>query len=295
LPKTWATTANNPFQPYAPLPPTVYGPAPTNYAISPTLPAGMSLDPNTGIISGPPSAYKVMTPYTITCKYAAFPDYLAIKSISALEYPVINIDPANTLAMFDNYQSIGEFNVTNDWDPFDVGGLTRTINDDGYLYLDQNGSVAYGVFYPTLTNDHRVFEMRMKILSPGAKSFWVYTYNEAGSPGFHSTFLQMPWNDARDDGQFHVYQIDLSKASNYKINSSWVTYFAYFAGGPPNFSFQVDYMRFGTLATRSLQAELQLDGQVKVSWPASANAAWTPRCGAASSSTRRSHASSKRR
>jgi hypothetical protein len=114
--------------------------------------------------------------------------------------------------------------------------------------------------------------MRMKILNPGAKSFWVYTYNEAGAPGFHSTFLQMPWDDARDDGQFHVYQIDLGKASNYKIDSSWVTYFAYLAGGPPNFSFQVDYMRFGTLATRSLQAELQLDGQVKVSWPASANA-----------------------
>ena len=33
----------------------------------------------------------------------------------------------------------------------------------------------------------------------------------------------------------------------------------------------MDYIRFGTLATRSLQAELQLDGQVKVSWPASGN------------------------
>ena len=91
------------------------------------------------IISGPPTAYKVMTQYTITCKYAAFPDSVATKSIAALEDPVIRIDPANTLATFDNYQSIGEYNVTNDWDPFDVGGLTRTINDDGYLYLDQNG------------------------------------------------------------------------------------------------------------------------------------------------------------
>ena len=102
--------------------------------------------------------------------------------------------------------------------------------------------------------------------------FGCTTYNEAGSPGFNSTFLQIPWDDARDDGQFHVYQIDLTRASNYQIDSSWVTYFAYFAGGPPNFSLQVDYIRFGTLATRSLQAELQLDGQVKVSWPASANA-----------------------
>lgn len=272
LPKTWATTANNPFQPSAPLAPTVYGPAPTNYVISPSLPAGMSLDPVTGVISGPPTAYKVMTQYTVTCQYAAFPDHLATKSISALEDPVIHIDPANTLAMFDNYQSIGEFDVANDWDPFNVGGLTISINDDGYLYLDQTANVAYGIWSPTLTNDHRVFEMRMKILDPGAKSFWVYTYNESGSPGFHSTFLQMPWDDGRDDGQFHVYQIDLSKASNYRINSSWTTYFAYFAGGPPNFRFQVDYVRFGTLATRALEAALQLDGQVKVSWPASANA-----------------------
>ena len=86
--------------------------------------------------------------------------------------------------------------------------------------------------------------------------------------GFNSVFLQIPWDDARNDGQFHVYQIDLTRASNYRF-TMWNIYFAFFTS--PELSLQVDYIRLGTLATRSLQAELQLDGQVKVSWPASGN------------------------
>ena len=105
--------------------------------------------------------------------------------------------------------------MANDWDPFDVGKLTRTINDDGYLYLDQNAgqNVACAIWYPhyTQTNDHRVLEMRIKILAPGGQECLVADLQEAGAPGFNSTFLQIPWDDARNDGQFHVYQIDLSK------------------------------------------------------------------------------------
>ena len=176
--KTFGTNSANPFQPYSPLPPIVSGPAPTNYAISPTLPAGMSLDPVTGVISGPPTLYKVMTPYTVTCKYAAFPDAVATKSIAALEDPQIRIDPVNTLETYDNWQTMGEFNVANDWDPFDPSNMTRTINDDGYLYLDQNvGQIVAGaIWYPQYaqTNDHRVLEMRVKILAPGGKSVWLY-------------------------------------------------------------------------------------------------------------------------
>jgi hypothetical protein len=167
---------------------------------------------------------------------------------------------------------MGEFNVANDWDPFDVINMTRTINDDGYLLLDQNvGQIVAGaIWYPQYaqTNDHRVLEMRVKILAPGGRSVWLTDYEEKYQTGFNSVFLQIPWDDARNDGQFHVYQIDLTRASNYRF-TRWYTYFAFFT--TPEVSLQVDYLRLGTLATRSLQAELQLDGQVKVSWPASGN------------------------
>ncbi len=265
LPKTFATNTAQPFQPYAPLTPTVYGPAPTNYAVSPTLPAGMSLDPLTGVISGPPTAYQVMTPYTITCKYAAFPDYLATKSIAALEDPQVRIDPPNTLAMFDNYQSIGEFNVADDWAPFEVISMTRNIPDDGYLYLDTDAAFALCNWHPELTDDHRVIEMRINIVSPGANTLWLPTYHEAGQPGFHNTFLQIPWDEARNDGNFHVYQIDLNRASNYKIDFLGM-YWAY--GGAPTLSLQVDYIRFGTLAPAA-KAVLSVERQgadLKISW-----------------------------
>src|SRR5580658_7534540 len=37
-----------------------------SYSISPSLPAGLSLNPNTGIISGTPTVVSPMTAYTIT-------------------------------------------------------------------------------------------------------------------------------------------------------------------------------------------------------------------------------------
>jgi len=42
----------------------------TNYSVSPTLPAGLSIDPNTGVISGTPSAAAPADTYTVTASNA---------------------------------------------------------------------------------------------------------------------------------------------------------------------------------------------------------------------------------
>jgi hypothetical protein len=42
----------------------------TNYSVSPTLPAGLSIDPNTGVISGTPSAAALADTYTVTASNA---------------------------------------------------------------------------------------------------------------------------------------------------------------------------------------------------------------------------------
>jgi hypothetical protein len=109
--------------------------------------------------------------------------------------------------MFDNYQSIGEFDVAGDWIPFDVGGMTRTINDDGYCYLDQTASVAYGIWSPTLTNDHRVFEMRNLIASSEHASIrdrmhdrlldWM---NDTRDPFRGYCWERRPWRASRRRG-----------------------------------------------------------------------------------------------
>jgi Putative Ig domain len=51
--------------PYGPYPPAGNGTV-TGYAVSPALPAGLTLDPTTGVISGTPSAAAPETTYTIT-------------------------------------------------------------------------------------------------------------------------------------------------------------------------------------------------------------------------------------
>jgi hypothetical protein len=51
--------------PYGPYPPSVTGTV-TGYSVSPDLPAGLRLDPNTGVISGTPLAASSGTTYTVT-------------------------------------------------------------------------------------------------------------------------------------------------------------------------------------------------------------------------------------
>jgi Putative Ig domain len=51
--------------PYGPYPPSVTGTV-TGYSVSPALPAGLTLDPNSGVISGTPLAASSGTTYTVT-------------------------------------------------------------------------------------------------------------------------------------------------------------------------------------------------------------------------------------
>ncbi len=51
--------------------PSVSGTAPFTFAVSPSLPAGLSLDTSTGVISGQPSAMSARTAYTVTASNSA--------------------------------------------------------------------------------------------------------------------------------------------------------------------------------------------------------------------------------
>ena len=54
-------------QPISALSPSVVGPV-ASYAVSPALPAGLSLNSSTGVISGAPTAIIVKTTYTVTAQ-----------------------------------------------------------------------------------------------------------------------------------------------------------------------------------------------------------------------------------
>ena len=55
--------------PFGPSPPTVSGTV-TGYSVSPALPAGLTLDPTSGVISGTPLAGSPATTYVITASNA---------------------------------------------------------------------------------------------------------------------------------------------------------------------------------------------------------------------------------
>jgi Putative Ig domain len=61
----YAVGAGEVGSPYGPYPPSVTGTV-TGYSVSPDLPAGLRLDPNTGVISGTPLAASSGTTYTVT-------------------------------------------------------------------------------------------------------------------------------------------------------------------------------------------------------------------------------------
>jgi len=65
-----------------PLTPTTTGGAPTGYSISPALPAGLSINAATGVISGTPTVLSAATSYTITATYASGPSTTANISIT---------------------------------------------------------------------------------------------------------------------------------------------------------------------------------------------------------------------
>lgn len=62
---------NEPITPNSPV--LLGGGTVTGYAIAPALPAGLSLDPQTGVISGTPTAVAAETVYTVTATFAGHP------------------------------------------------------------------------------------------------------------------------------------------------------------------------------------------------------------------------------
>lgn len=264
--RTFSTnTVVHPFQPFSPA---VYGPPPTNFVISPTLPAGLSLNPTNGEIYGTPIAYCPRTVYTNTASYEGFADSLAIITIAVLEDVQLRFDPADLLSKYNYYESIGEFDANPDL-PHWTGGMTVDSPGAGSLLITTTDNLPFALWWLYTYEDHRVVEMRIKITAGGGVP-WYPLWVEDGKFGFDVLLFQIPWDEARNDGQFHVYQLDFTKASEKKFGA-----FRLDPGyNDPGLGLEVDYIRIGTLAPGALpplEATLS-DGKVRVSWPASVRA-----------------------
>ncbi|HEX9082320.1 MAG TPA: putative Ig domain-containing protein, partial [Holophagaceae bacterium] len=78
--------------------PTSSGGAVVSYGVSPALPAGLSLDPATGILTGTPTALTAKTTYTVTATNTGGSTTAALTLAVVPSGPSITTDPANVTA-----------------------------------------------------------------------------------------------------------------------------------------------------------------------------------------------------
>lgn len=241
--------------------PTAFGTAPASYGIDPALPDGLAFDTATGAITGMGSAFNAPKEYTVTAKYTGFPDATFPLTLSVVEDPVPVVDPEQRVL---DYVTMGEFD-----DPADAAGWFQNgiqtpfeVLDGALVIVTVGGDPFFGK-NGLLAQDYRVIEVRMKVLEGSANPLRIYWSEDAPNRGYSEpTAFNMA--AVVEDGEYHVYQMDLSKSMDGRFNG-----IRYDVGGGAGTTAHFDYIRIGTFLPR-LSVEQQTDGSLRVSWAASA-------------------------
>ncbi len=117
------------------------GGAATSWAISPGLPAGLSFDTSTGIISGTPTATSIQTTYTITATNAGGSGATTIKITTNPPAPVISYSPSTNVYV--------ELTAISALTPTNTGGPVATWSISPGLPLGLTFNTATGVISGT--------------------------------------------------------------------------------------------------------------------------------------------------
>jgi len=249
----------------SPFAPETMGSTPQSYAVIPNLPDGLVLDPGTGEISGLPTTYTTPKDYTVTATYSGFPAASSTIKITVLENPIETLDPTQKMV---EYSSLGEFD-----DPAEVTGWSVTDLEpltvaDGSLVVNTTGGDPYFVKNLTLENDYKILEFRMKVVQGAESQVRAYWSESAVGRGMsEATSFSLP--EIAQDGEFHVYQIDFTRATVAQFNAMRLDPSAS-AGN----SYLFDYIRLGSFTAMVkpvLKTAVQANQVLRVSWPATAS------------------------
>jgi hypothetical protein len=217
--------------------PILGGAAPDSFAVSPALPDGLTLDLNSGEITGIPTAVQAPVDYTITASYTDLPDAQVTLSIAIEASPVLVVDPAQAIS---NFVSLGEFNTDGDvelWGSNNAtiaaaGGLlvVNTTSPDPQFFLN-------GLDLDTSEGEHTVLEFRLR--QPDTESiefFWA-----DGNGGLSAARrLTIEGAEVPGDGEFHIYQIDMTGVFSGVVNVIRLD-----PGAGPGRTVELDYVRLG--------------------------------------------------
>lgn len=248
---------------WGPIAPSVRGPAPQSFQISPALPDGLTFEPTTGEMSGTPTAYMAAGDYTISAVYSAYPNATAMFRLSVLEDPVLTVDPTDSLL---SYWSFGEYE-----DAADLTGLFRNsiapfIVDAGVLQVQTTGGDPYFGKSFTLDHDYRFWEFRMKVTAGNPVPFKFYWAENVAGRNNLSELTAYSISGILTDGAYHVYRMDFTRATEGKF-----TVMRFDPGDGADAAMEFDYIRLGGFDP-VLNIAQQPDGSLRIAWSSSASA-----------------------
>ena len=217
--------------------PTLFGPPPDAFTVSPALPEGLFLDPLTGVISGTPTAITAATTYTITADYPNSPDATILLSIRVKNVPSFaGVDnPPMT-----NFVSLGEWETGLDgW-----ASANATATANGGILTVNTTAVDPQLFRGALTIDPTmsgtVLEIRLRLTEGSLlEIFWG-----DGSGGIAPVRrFQINAGQTLADGQFHTYQVSFDN-----VFEGNLTQLRFDPGVTAGRIVEVDYVRLGFAA-----------------------------------------------
>ena len=217
--------------------PVLSGAAPDSFAVSPALPNGLSLDLNSGDIIGVPTASQAPTDYLITASYTGLPNSQVTISIAIEASPVLVVDPVQAIS---NFVPLGEFNTDGDLELWGSNNGTITAAG-GFLVVNTTAPdpqfFMNGLALDTSEGEHTVLEIRLR--QPDTE---VIEFFWADGNGGLSAARRLTIESAEipGDGEFHIYQIDMTGVFSGAVNIIRLDPGA--AGGR---TVEVDYVRLG--------------------------------------------------
>jgi len=154
-----------------------------------------------------------------------------------------------------NYTSLAEWNTDGDfedWQMNNIGSSNVTggamsgvpINNDPYFYK----SDAQMLPDPDLTKAP-VLEFRLKQSATYTSNIEIF-FGTSDNPGMASArYVSIPAADVPTDGDFHVYQYNMSTHPDWNSNLQLIRIDPYVGAGAAGQTFEIDYIRVGSKET----------------------------------------------
>ncbi len=192
--------------------PNIFGPNPTSYSISPKLPDGLLFDSNAGDIYDMPLETSSSTVYTVTAKYDGFPEAATTLILSVLGNPEVTTDPEEAI---DEIISLGEFESEDDLTPWSANPQIAPLSvQNGWMIVETVGADPFMSVSFDPTAGCQIVELRMRLVEGTGSGFQTFWQEDAiGRSNFGAPGQPFDLPAIIDDGEFHIYRIDYTPAT----------------------------------------------------------------------------------